>query len=452
MNEIARWLVRLEIPFLSLTYLYFILSDQLPLVTVVLLALIWAARASLKRKVTVRTPFDFPILLILLMLPVSLWVSSNWFLTLPKIYGIVLGVAVFYAIVNHVETPQDVMLAQVWLVLLCLAIAVAGLIGTDWAQSKIVSASFIYDRMPHVIQNIPRSIGGGFARNGIGGTLTFTIPLLAAMLVPSVIARACLKLAKGSPEGATKQSPIPSQEGEGERVLARNDIIDTWLPRIVLLALALSLVTLALTQSRGGILGTSAGLIALLLWRRPRIGLGIFAVGILTLVVLIMLGQGGAIANFMLKTDSTDGTLASRFEVWQRGWMMVQEFPFTGIGIGTYNVVAHALYPFFIAAPDEVVPHAHNQFLQVAVDLGIPGFVAYVSMLTAFVMCAVRAYRAALDQSVRTLIAGLGFGMLAHHVFGLTDAFILGTKPGLLMWIYFAIIAACYVPQAGHKT
>jgi O-antigen ligase len=70
--------------------------------------------------------------------------------------------------------------------------------------------------------------------------------------------------------------------------------------------------------------------------------------------------------------DARNATLASRWEVWQRGVMMVRDFPYTGIGIGTYNTIAHLLYPFFIAAPDEVVPHAHNQFLQVAVDLGMP--------------------------------------------------------------------------------
>jgi hypothetical protein len=31
--------------------------------------------------------------------------------------------------------------------------------------------------------------------------------------------------------------------------------------------------------------------------------------------------------------------------------------------------------------------------------------------------------------------------MLAHQVFGLTDAFILGTKPGVLLWIFFALVA-----------
>jgi putative inorganic carbon (HCO3(-)) transporter len=142
--------------------------------------------------------------------------------------------------------------------------------------------------------------------------------------------------------------------------------------------------------------------------------------------------------------DAQNGTLASRLEVWQRGIWMVQDFPFTGVGIGTYNDIAHALYPFFIAAPTEVVAHAHNNVLQVAVDLGIPGLIAFVALLTGFLVCAVRAYRATVDPEIRALLAGLVFAMLAHQVFGLTDAFIMGNKPGVLLWVFFGLAVAVY--------
>jgi TRAP-type C4-dicarboxylate transport system permease large subunit len=62
-----------------------------------------------------------------------------------------------------------------------------------------------------------------------------------------------------------------------------------------------------------------------------------------------------------------------------------------------------------------------------------------------------RAYVAIDDMGVRALLAGLGFGMLAHQVFGLTDAFILGTKPGVLMWIYLALAAVMYMRRAKWK-
>jgi len=83
--------------------------------------------------------------------------------------------------------------------------------------------------------------------------------------------------------------------------------------------------------------------------------------------------------------------------------------------------------------------------LQVAVDLGIAGLVAYVALLSAFAVTAWGAYHTLKDRWLRALIVGLACGMLAHQVFGLTDAFLLGTKPGVVMWVFLGIVAALYV-------
>jgi len=77
--------------------------------------------------------------------------------------------------------------------------------------------------------------------------------------------------------------------------------------------------------------------------------------------------------------------------------------------------------------------------------LGIPGQVGYVALLTTFAITAWRAYHALNDRWLRALIVGLACGMLAHQVFGLTDAFLLGTKPGVVMWVFMGLIAALYV-------
>ncbi|MBI4786957.1 MAG: O-antigen ligase family protein [Chloroflexi bacterium] len=417
----ARWLVRLEFVFLSLTYLYFVISDQVPALAWVLIAFIWLARWWTTGELLRLTPLDLPILLILLWLPISMWVSTSWWLSQPKAYGVILGVLFFYAVVRAIATRRDLAWATFWLVLVFIAIAVAGLVGTDWAQGKILSASFIYDRLPRFIQAIPRSIAGGFARNGVGGTLALTIPFLASLL------------------WATGGWRMRAEEQGSRGAEASNSTLLI----LVLVALALSLVAVALTQSRGAILGTAVGLLAIAIWRERRFGWVVVA-GAVGLIALILMGQGNALGEFLLRMDAQSGTLASRIEVWQRGVLMVQDFPFTGIGIGTYNNVAHALYPFFIAAPDELVPHAHNNLLQVAVDLGIPGLIAFVALLVGFAVCLARGYRALPDQVVRALIVGLGSGMLAHQTFGLTDAFILGTKPGVLLWVFFALASVVY--------
>ena len=69
---------------------------------------------------------------------------------------------------------------------------------------------------------------------------------------------------------------------------------------------------------------------------------------------------------------NTLGSLEGRIEVWSRAISMIQDFLFTGIGRGSFGPLADTLYPFFLAAPG-TGPHAHNLFLQVAVDLGILG-------------------------------------------------------------------------------
>ena len=420
---VARWLVQLEIPILTVIYVYFVISDQVPLAAFGLIALVWLARWGTTKRLTLTTPLDLPILLLLAWLPLSLSVSIYAWQSLPKVNGVILGILFFYAIVNAIQSRRDLAWAVFWLVIVCAAISFAGLVGTDWAQNKIISAAFIYDRLPRFIQGVPRSIAGGFARNGVGGTLTFVVPLLA-----------CLSLARSwTRELAVEQG----RRGAGVRFPLRI---------IVIAALLLSLVTLGLTQSRGGLLGAVVGLFGVAIWRERRFA-WLIVLGAAGLIVLLMLGYGNTLVDFVLQMDAQSGTLASRMEVWQRGLMMVQDYPYTGIGIGTYNSIAHLLYPFFIASPDEVVAHAHNNLLEVAVDVGIPGLVAYIALLTGFVIAAIRTYRAIIDAGVRAQIVGLGCGMLAHQVFGLTDAFILGTKPGVLLWVFLAFMVVIYLRQ-----
>ena len=427
-RRIAEWLVRLEIPLLAVIYLYFIVGDNVPLAAFGLIALVWFARWWTNGKIFSATPFDLPILVLLGMLPISLWVTLDMRASVAKVDGIILGVIFFYAVINQIATRRDLSWAMFWFVVVCIAIAFAGLIGTDWAQGKIVSASFIYDKLPRFIQGIPRSIAGGFNRNGVGGTLALTIPLLAAVL-------------------AQQFSTFMQSVQHSEKLNTEHRILNTrYYFLLVLFALALSLITLALTQSRGGILGTAIGLLAVAIWSERRFAWLIVVAGV-GLVVLIALGYDAALIDFLLRMDAKSGTLASRIEVWERGVMMVRDFPLTGIGIGTYNAVAHLMYPFFISAPDEIVAHAHNNFLEIAVDLGIPGLVAFVSLLVSWLFGLIRNYRTSSDSFVRAMLAGIACGMLAHQIFGLTDAFILGTKPGVLMWIYFALVVVVWQKQ-----
>jgi putative inorganic carbon (HCO3(-)) transporter len=128
----------------------------------------------------------------------------------------------------------------------------------------------------------------------------------------------------------------------------------------------------------------------------------------------------------------------------------MQDFPLTGVGLNAFPQVSDTLYPYPARSPAGLVPHAHNNLLQVGMDLGIPGLAAYVGLLAAFTACAWKVHRLVESRSVRFLASGLFAGMLAHQVYGLTDAITLGAKPGFLLWVMWGLMAALWRLEAGR--
>lgn len=120
------------------------------------------------------------------------------------------------------------------------------------------------------------------------------------------------------------------------------------------------------------------------------------------------------------------------------------------MGMGTFRRVAPVLYPFFMISPEKDVAHAHNIYLQTGLDLGLPGLIAYISLwIGSFAMLLIVYNRRsedkiALGMDARTLALGLAGGLLAHGVYGLTDAVALGAKPGFLWWWLLGLVAGLY--------
>jgi len=144
-----------------------------------------------------------------------------------------------------------------------------------------------------------------------------------------------------------------------------------------------------------------------------------------------------------------------RREVWSRAIYMVQDFSITGVGMGLYMNVTDLLYPFFLFATG-TIEHAHNLFLQIAVDLGIIGLIAWLSALLTIIYTAWRVYR---TGSVRgqPVVAALGAGLLASQValvgHGLTDAVTWGmVRPAPLVWALWGMVVASgllFLPSGG---
>lgn len=425
--KILRYLKRADvligIEFLLLLVLYaiFMFSDKVPLAGLAALALLWLVRWWVTGRLGVATPLDAPILGILALIPVSLYASADWSLSLPKVYGILLGVAIFYAVVNAFDTLSRLQFAPFILILLSLVVTAIGMVGTDWFNDKIISLPQVYGFLPRLIRGVPRSVTGGIHPNIFGGALTFLVPLLASLLWE---------------DGAFKRIRF----ADHPRFPA---ILRAGYFFILFFSFVIVTFALLLTQSRGSMLGVAVGLFALALWHDRRF-LWVIPLAALGFFGAVQVLGAGSLSEFISRIDVAGGsTLPGRLEIWQRAIYMIRDFPFTGIGIGTFDPVAHALYPFILFA-NATIPHAHNMLLEVAVDLGIPGLVFYAALLSGFAFSAWKAsqvYRG----SLHALIVGLACGMLAHQVFGIMDAYMLGTKLGVVMWVFMGLAAALYL-------
>jgi putative inorganic carbon (HCO3(-)) transporter len=382
-----------------------------------LMILPWLARKFNRGRFTIRTLMDWPVVMMILMLPASLWVSPALDRSWPKLYGILLGVAVFYAVANHVRGVRQAWVGGLATALSGGIVSILALVGTDWhlewLSVKAPVPTAIYRYLPRLISGVPGAAEPGFHPNEVGAALCLFAPLAAGLLL----------LGFDPPAPGTPKSRQLLLQGA------------------LSLALLVMVATAVLTGSRSAWLGLAIALSAVLIFRSRRIALA------LSLPVIVLAGWYVSslrpeLGPGMLSALGRD--LAWREEIWASALAMVRDRPWTGVGLNAFPVVANASYPLRSFTPQEVLEltHAHNVFLQVAVDLGIPGLVAYVAMLVGFVGAAYLVCRRCQSRRVRAIAVGLACSMLGYHVYGLMDCMTLGAKPGLLIWAMWGLMAA----------
>ena len=133
------------------------------------------------------------------------------------------------------------------------------------------------------------------------------------------------------------------------------------------------------------------------------------------------------------------GGLSGRQEIWVRALAALEDFSYTGIGLGLFGQVTPALYPYDLL-PGASYLHAHNVYLQVGLDLGMAGQIAYISLWILVAALLIDMLRKPASPTIRTLTLGsLGASatLLAN---GLVDAAMWGTKLSFLPWMLFALV------------
>ncbi len=139
------------------------------------------------------------------------------------------------------------------------------------------------------------------------------------------------------------------------------------------------------------------------------------------------------------RSSGRDGT-SFRVEMWTNSLYALSDFVFTGIGIGTFRQVMPLLYPFLLISPDNAsFVHAHNLYLQIGLDLGLPGLVAWLALIINVFALLIPVLRRR-DRILQwTLASGVLGGLVAMLVHGFLDAVTWGTKLAFYPWLLIAL-------------
>jgi putative inorganic carbon (HCO3(-)) transporter len=427
----AAWVAEHELWLLAVLVTLMLLANQLPIriisASLLLIPIPWVCRWVAKGYLTAHTPMDLPIVILLSMALVGLYPSVDFSASLLVLCKMVVEIALFYALVNSFHSERRIRATVAALLLAGVGASVLSLVGTVGMAYDF--STLLGPRREFVLQLVHHLNEAGFNANIVGGTLAMIFPLHFSLLLFD---------SKG-PLAALRYACGYSGQGSGRGL---------WK---VFLGLSLPLVggTVLLTQSRGAIVGLALALLVVGVWwsRWVLASLPILLAGILWAVRHFGAQQ---VAEFLLVTNTT-ATVAVRAELWQRAIYMMQDFPYTGIGLGAFSKVASVLYPFFLLGPDATVPHVHNLVLQAGVDLGLPGLVALVGLLTVFSIMGLQTARLAKNTSLEPLAIGLLCGFIVYLIHGLVDHVTFSTKPGMVIWAIMGLTAALWCELKGFE-
>lgn len=174
-----------------------------------------------------------------------------------------------------------------------------------------------------------------------------------------------------------------------------------------LIAVLVQMYALSLTRSIGAVVALAAGLLVMLLIRKPkrRVTLGI------VVVLVAVLGAGSFLLSRRLEIEAASGNdpLSLRLGNWGAACMMIGERPLFGVGPGSFGTA----YTRFVRRGMNETRYAHNSYLQAAATWGVWVAVPVGALLLVFRR---RVRSAAAGDPIAAGLLAAGASFLVHNL------------------------------------
>lgn len=224
-------------------------------------------------------------------------------------------------------------------------------------------------------------------------------------------------------------------------------------------ALLLAVLGFLGTLERTAWIGLAAGLAGAgyLAWRRqPTAGaypslyhlgdglLGIGALGVMTLYLLLLFIPTW---DGLISRTGVGGALLERLALWRESLAISRDYYFTGSGLG---MTAMIYSTYVLSMHDPYWYHAHNLYLQVALEQGIPGLLTFLMMNGLLLSIAVTTYLKGSTYEQPFWLAAIA-AQLASLTYGLLDAELYATATVLALFLPLGFVLALYWAQTNQQ-
>jgi O-antigen ligase len=202
------------------------------------------------------------------------------------------------------------------------------------------------------------------------------------------------------------------------------------LPRwLVTVALGLMGLALLLTISRGAFAATAVAVLALGLLRYPRL---LLILAIVLAVILLIPWTQSYVTHFFEGLRGEDLATQMRFGEYKDALILIQRYPLLGVG--------------FSGSPDiDTYIGVSNMYLLIAEEMGLVGLAAFVAIMAALYIAAVRVYKRIPESgSLEPIWWGLHAALLGALVGGVFDHYFfnLDFHPSVaFFWLYLGLAA-----------
>jgi O-antigen ligase len=208
-----------------------------------------------------------------------------------------------------------------------------------------------------------------------------------------------------------------------------------WVKLFLYGSLLITLAGVTLGASRGGFLGLMASLVFAAWHSANRLRYVAF-LGLLVVPILII----APVTPFqrLLHPNFSDQEAAQeRIVAWKAGLKMIEAHPWTGVGLGNFKPL---VTQYEEAGDMRVETLAHNTYIEIAAEMGIPGLLLFLGILFTSMRTLSSVYTEAEDSP--GLLRDAALGLQTGLVGAVVGIFFLSCETQKLLWLIL-FLAPC---------